>query len=808
MTSILQPSFTGGELSPSLHGRVDLARYLTSLKTCRNFIAQQYGGVINRAGTRFVGEVEDSTYFHRLVPFEFSTVQTYVLVFGHLTLQFVKEDGFIESSPGVIYEVATPYSSNDLRSLSDLDLINWTQSADVLTVVHPDFQPRQISRTGHAAWTVSNFPNVSGPFQEINVDTGTTVYASAATGSVTLTASAALFDAAMIGTPFYIEQKDYGAPWEPGKAVVIGDIRRSDGKYYEALTAASTGSLRPTHEADDWSDGAVNWRFLHPGFGFGTIAAVASSTSATMTAVNRIPDGAVGSGGATYKWAKSAWGGDQGYPSAVTYFQNRQVFGGTTAQPQRNWMSRIGNYTDFGSSQPLVADDAINFPIPGRQVNAVRHLLPLDQLAVLTSGSEWIVAAGQTDVLAPDTISVQAQGYRGCSRIPPVIVGNTALFIQDKGKTIRELAYDFASDGYTGQDLTQLASHLFANHKIVDWCYQQVPFQVVWCVRSDGALLGLTYLKDQQVVGWHRHDTDGEFESVACISEGGEDVLYCIIKRTIDGSSKRYVERMNTRTFADPKDWFFVDSGLTYDGRNTGATTITITTATDWTYQQGEFTLTASAALFAADDVGAAEIHFKVGEQVMRLAITGFTSSTIASATANRNLPESLQGVATAEWGMARKLFAGMDHLEGKTCSVLADGSVHPQSIVSSGSLALQYAAVVVHAGLPITADIETLSITAPSGETIIDKKKLITAVRMVVEDTRGIKVGKDADHLFEIKQRANENYDQATASATGILEQHISATWSKGGRVFIRQEDPLPATILSIIPDVSVGGA
>jgi hypothetical protein len=800
MASALQPSLNGGELSPSLHARVDLARYLTSLKTCRNAIAQQYGGVTNRAGMRFIHEVKAPATQHRLIPFEFSTTQTYILEFGNLTMRVYKDGGIVESSPGVPFEVATPYATADLPGL------NWTQSADVLTVVHPSHQPRQISRTAHDAWTVTSFANTNGPFQDINVTTATTVYASAATGSVTLTASAAVFDAGMVGTQFYIEQKDFGEPWEPGKTVAVNDIRRSDGKYYQALTAATTGSLRPTHEADDWSDGGVNWRFLHPGFGYGTITAVGSSTSATMTVASRIPDGAVGAGGATYKWAKAAWGGDQGYPSAVTYFKNRQVFGGTTARPQEVTMSRIANYFDFGYSQPLVADDAIKFPIPGRQVNAVRHLVPLKQLAVLTSGSEWTLS-GENGIIAPDTISIDNQGYRGSAKTPPVVVGNTALFVQDKGRTVRELAFDFASDSYTGQDLTQLASHLFADGTITEWAYQQVPFQVVWCVRSDGTLLGLTYLKEQQVVGWHRHDTDGAFESVACISEGDEDVLYCIVKRTINGTTKRYVERMNTRAFADPKDWFFVDSGLTYDGRNTGATTITITTDTDWTYQQGEFTLTASANTFAAGDVGD-EVHFEIGSVTYRLLITGYTNSLTVSATANRDLPAALQGVATADWGIARKTFTGMDHLEGKTCNVLADGNVHPELTVSSGSLALRYAAVVVHAGLPITADIETLSITVPQGETLLDKKKLITALRLIVEDTRGIRVGPDAGHLVEIKQRASENYDQATGATTGIMETRIPATWSKDGRCFIRQTDPLPFTILAIIPDVTAGGA
>lgn len=831
MTSALQPSFTGGELSPSLYGRVDLARYGTSLKTCRNFIAQQYGGVTNRSGTRFIAEVNESPTRHRLIPFEFSTTQTYVLEFSNLTMRVFKDGGIVESSPGVPFYVATPYVT------ADLPYLNWTQSADVLTIVHPSYQPRQISRTSHTAWTVTEFANVSGPFQDINVDETITVYASGVSGSVTLTASSALFDASMVGTKFYLEQKDFSFvdPWESYTLIAeeagnpLNTRRYSSGKNYICTTdevvlaggvACKTGTVRPVHDKGIASDGArrpepgdiqrigVDWEFTDPGYGYLLITAYTNSTTVTATVISEwdLPVSLSSSPGASYKWAKDAWGGDQGYPSAVTYFQNRQMFAGTTAQPQTSWMSRIGNYTDFGVSRPLVADDAITFPVPGRQVNAVRHLVPLDKLAILTSGSEWILSAGQNDVVAPDTIAVKPQGYRGSSKIPPMIVGNTALFIQDKGKTIRELAFEFTSDTYTGQDLTQLASHLFASHTITEWAYQQVPFQVVWCVRSDGTLLGLTYLKEQQVVGWHRHDTDGEFESVACISEGGEDVLYVVVKRTIEGVTKRYVERMNTRQYSDAADWFFVDSGLSYDGRNTSSVTLTLTTSTDWTYQQGAFTLTASGSTFAAGDVGA-EIHFSVDDQIIRIAITGYTSGTIVTGTANRDIPVAIQGVATTDWSMARSTFSGMDHLEGKECNVLADGNVHPPETVTSGDVTLQYAAAVVHVGLPITAEVETLSLTVQSQETILDKKKLITALRMIVENTRGITVGPDSSHLSEIKQRTTEGYDQATSATTGIMESTIPATWSKNGRVFIQQTDPLPATILTVIPDVTVGG-
>jgi hypothetical protein len=887
-SSVIQNSYAGGEIAPALYGRTDLARYMNSLKTCRNFIAQQYGGAKNRAGFRFVAEVKDSTKETVLLPFAFSTVQTYVLEFGNLYQRIIKNAGvvteptkaitgataanpvaitsaahgyltgeevYISDVVGMtaingrnfkitvltvntyslqdlagnningtayaayvsggtsarIYTVATPYAEADLTTL------NYTQSADVMTVVHPSYYPRQVSRTGHAAWTVSNFANVNGPFQDINVDTGKTVTISAASGAgITVTASAPIFTADMVGTQFYIEQKNFGTPWEPGKAVLVGNIRRSDGKYYQALTAANTGSLRPTHDADIWSDGSVDWDFLHPGFGACTITAFTDSTHVTATAIARLPDEVITT--ATYKWAKSAWGGDQGYPSAVTYHQQRQVFAGTAGAPPTNWTSRVGNYVDFGTSQPLVDDDAITFRIPGRQVNAVRHLLPLDKLAVLTSGSEWVVGAGQTEVVTPSTISTKVQGYRGASKVVPIVVGSTAIFLQDKGKSVYEMGYDYTSDKYTGSDLTIPASHLFSGHAIVSWAYQQVPFQVIWAVRDDGVLLGLTYLKEQQVAGWHRHDTvRGFFESVCVISEDDEDVLHAVIRRTINGRSVRNIERMHTRTIRDIKDAFFVDSGLTYDGRNTSATTMAISGGTTWSYQAETFTLTASAAHFAAGDVGK-EIHIPNDEQVIRLSITAYTSATVVTVSANRDIPAALRGVATTNWAQAASSLSGLWHLEAEILSILADGhvvfngdpadDVAANFTVQNGRIALDRAYSVIHAGLPIEADFETLSINLVNQETLVDKKKLITTVRLLVEESRGIRVGPDENHLTEAKVRALENYDQPVESFTGVIEVRTQAKWDRNGTVFVRQSDPLPLTILASIPDLTSGGA
>lgn len=836
-SSAIQPSFTGGELSPSLYGRVDLARYQTSLRTCRNFISQVYGGADNRPGSKYVAEVKDSSKRVRLIPFAFSTTQTYVLEFGHLYMRVYKDGGQVVyssgGSAGSPVEIVTPWTESELED------IGYTQSADVLTLVHPSHRPRQISRTAHDAWSIDFFDNLNGPFQEVNTDEAKTMYANAASGTVTITTDFDIFDSTYVDSYVYIET----APnitveaWETSKAISQNDLIKANGRVYKATSSNPsgytriTGTLRPTHtEGRAWDgtnnlEGAVyrapgastnsdayvgvEWEYLHSGFGIVEITAVTNARSATATVIKRLPDEAVGSANKTYRWAFEAWGNTQGFPSAVTYYQQRMAFANTPAQPQTVWMSRTSAFPDFGTSNPLVDDDAVTFTIASRQVNAIRHMLALDKLVLLTSGGEWIVAGGDNDIITPSTIATKIQGYRGSSKRPPIAVGNTALYLQDKGAQVRDLGYEYTSDSYTGNDLTVLASHLFEGHQIIEWSYQQQPNSVVWAVRDDGVMLGLTYMREQQVIGWHRHDTDGEVESVCCISEGTEDAVYACVNRTINGATKRYVERMANRYFEDIKDAYFVDCGLTYDGRNTGTTTMTLTTDDDWVYGgESVFTLTASASHFASGDVGS-EIHMTDNDgRILRLLITAYTSATVVTVTINRDVATELRNSATTSWSHARKTFSGLDHLEGKTVAILADGHVAPQQAVDGGEIALGVAATVVHAGLPYESDFETLDLNAGTAETIRDKQKNVPSVSLIVRKSRGIFAGKDVDNLVEYKQRASENYDDPVSTLTDIADIRIPSNWNKSGRIFIRQSDPLPLSILAIIPEVTIGGA
>ncbi|QNQ56173.1 hypothetical protein [Serratia liquefaciens] len=828
-TSLIQPSFAGGEVSPSLYGRVDLEKYQTSLRRCRNFIVRQYGGVENRPGTRYVAPAKYADRKCRLIPFQFNTEQTYVLEVGdHYFRVFMDGAQVVYSSgasAGQPVDVATPWVA------ADIDLLKYTQSADVMTVCHPNYPPMEIQRYAHDDWRTAAVDTKNGPFNTINVDESKTVYASERGGDVTLTASSAIFKEWHVGKLFYAEQKNIDSTprWETDKPVAVGDYCRYSFNFYRCINAGPkgfTGTVAPSHtdgaQWDGWGNADQNgvcWQYIHSGSGALRINSVsadgltANATTITESdGVQELPLAMVGSENATYKWAHYAWNSDAGYPGTVVYFQQRLMFAGSRSQPQTVWASRSGDYKDFGTSNPTVDDDAITYTYAGRQLNQIRHLIDVGSLVALTSGGEYKVNGNQQGTLTPSAFQFASQGQNGASHVQPIAISNIALFIQQKGGAVRDLAYSFDVDGFQGSDLTILANHFFTGFQITDWAFSITPMSIVWCARNDGALLGLTYMRDQQVAAWHLHPGAGRYESLCSIAEDTEDALYCVVERTINGQQRRYIERMQTRLYTDMDDAFFVDSGLTYDGRNRDASkTMTLTGGSgDWPYDE-EMTLTvAGASYFVSGDVGS-EIHIPYSEdgenKVQKLIIRAVTNGNQAKVTSIRNIPEQFRGVPIRNWSMARVTFTGLDHLEGQSVSILSDANVEPQKVVTGGSITLEKAGSVVHAGLPIAAVIETLDVNLNGNETLLDKKKLFTKASLLVNESRGVFAATPGCEFYEYAQRDDEFYDEPVDPKTGTIELQLDANWGKNGRLIVKQDDPLPMTILAVIPRVTVGG-
>lgn len=514
-------------------------------------------------------------------------------------------------------------------------------------------------------------------------------------------------------------------------------------------------------------------------------------------------------------WALGAWSEDQGYPSIVTYWQDRLVYAASRERPQTVWGSKNGNYIDFGVSVPSVDDDAVDFTMNARQINAIVDLIPLDRLIALTSAGAWIVTDGQNQVLTPSTVGFKPQSYHGAKAMRTVIVGDEAIFVHIGGRKLRTLSYKFDSDKFKGINISILSNHLLKKRRtVVDMDYADEPHTLLNVIRSDGHLLQLTYDVEQEINGWTHSDTRGSFKRVCSIPEDGDSAIYFKVRRTINGETKQFIERLADREIEDVRDGVFLDCSQTFDGRGDGEVALTLNGSSF--EADAELTCAASAATFDASRPPD-EVELAISEEDedgiehtyrVRCEFVSFSSTSIITVRAITDVPEQLQGVATTDWGQAYDTFTGADHLEGETVSILADGSEEDEQLIAGGAFTLVRPAVVVHVGLPFRSDIELLDVTVPGAESVRNIAKAIPHMSLLVLDSRGFKVGPDATHLDEIPDRDDEDYgDPTRLLGDDPVEVQLSTKWNKSGRALIRQDAPLPLTLLGVIPDVNFGG-
>jgi hypothetical protein len=496
------------------------------------------------------------------------------------------------------------------------------------------------------------------------------------------------------------------------------------------------------------------------------------------------------------------------YPRSVSYFEQRRIFAGTNNAPQTIWMTRSGTESDLSYSLPVKDSDRISIRVAARELNTINHIVPLTQLLLMTSSAEWRVSPINSDALTPTTISVRPQSYIGANDVQPEIVNNTVVYCAARGGHVRELGYSWQSSGFITGDLSIRAAHLFDDLTLVDMCYSKSPQPILWFVSSNGNLLSLTYMPEQQIGAWAQHDTLGLYESCTAVAEGNEDRVYVVVKRTINGNSVRYIERMASRQITTLENSFFVDSGLTYDGTNTTATTVTVSGGTTWG-PSDVLTITSSTPTFAfpaTTDVNDAIVLTDSAGNKYRLRIIGTSSTTVATARVDVTLPVALRNTATTVWAFARDSVSGLGHLEGATVSILADGAVQPQETVSSGSVTLDRAAVLIHVGLPYESDLQTLPAVMSIDGYGQGRYKNVNKAYLRVFKSSGIFVGPTADRLVEAKQRTTEPYGTPPSLKSDEIDVDLKPAWRAGGQVYIRQADPLPLTVVGLTLEVALG--
>lgn len=739
MQHTIQRSFASGEIAPALAARADNVKYTTGLRTCRNFIVRREGGVMNRPGLRYIATCKNNSDDLWLLRYEHPEDGKSILIeAGGGYLRFYKNGGRILVSAVPAYSGATAYVIGDIVLSGGVNYwckaattgnappnaafwypmpagnileiphpflthqFNWVQSGSVITMTHADIAPQELIYGSDTNWVlrpIVTTPTISPP----TVLAGVAGAAGARTFRYIVTAAAV---------------ETYEESDRSNTAVVAA---AADPTTAAPITLSWTIPAQPAAEY---------YVYLDP-YGNGVFGFIGTASTNAFNDTGFVPDFNV-----SPPIIRTLFNATNLYPHLAAYYQQRRFFAQSNLVADGIWGSRVGFHSNFGISSPLQDDDAITFRLVGNKHNTVRAMLGLKALNVLTTAGEWTVGQPK-QALTPSNIPTDQETYLGAHDKKPVAIGNGILYIQARGSIVNEIKFDLQVEGLGGRDLTVFANHLFEGYTLNRIDYAQTPLSTVWAPRGDGTLLGLTYVPEQDVWGWHRHDTGaaGEFEDVCVVPELGGDTPYFIVKRTIGGATVKYIEKLEKRQIRDgffDTDAFFVDSGLSYSG---------------------------------------------------------------AAAT----------------------VFSGLTHLVGQVVAVLGDGDVvfngDPASasaatftVSAGGTITLPTAKSKVHIGLPIRfAEIETLDLDVASAVVVRGKAKRVGAVNLLIEKSgRTFLAGPREADLVQMELQA---YDDVADAFTGQVSINLTSDFTDYGRVLIRQPDPLPLTILGILPMLELGG-
>lgn len=778
ITPAVQFSFAGGELSNALWSRQDLQKYDIGARILRNCVVHAHGGASNRPGLAFLDYAFTDNARSRLQAFEASSLDTYQLEFSNFTFRIFRNGGLIvypagHEYAGQVVVIESPYA---IEHIADL---KFTQSNDVMTITHEAYQARELIRYDHHdwRWTVISYDATILTPQNLE---------GAASGSN--------------GDPFIAEALAY-------KVTAI-NAAGEESLPTDPVTVSQDLNYRGNTVELEWDavTGAIQY-CVYKGTN-GIFGLIGTPPAPAFTDANISPD---------YSDSppehNNPFVGTNNQPRVSEFHEQRRIFAGTRDRPQTIWGSKSGDYKNFSKSTPARDNDAIEFTIASRKAQGIRHLVAMEDLIVFTQSAEWRVRGKGGDILSPSSIDPKPQSFYGASAVTPLVVGTSILFVQEKGSVVRDLTFSLEASRYLSNDLTILARHLFTGRTVVRWAYQQIPDSIVWVVLSDGSLVSLTYVREQQVWAWSRHDTAGYFEDVSVSSEGGEDAVYCVVRRKINGAWVRTIERMASRSFGDIEDAFFVDCGLVYDfpmeimtiAKGTGSTPA-LFTITAHGLEEGDVVELRNVYGTRNGSSILAEGQFLVGPS---------PGDSSFSLTWPDGEPLMLSDWTEFEPGGQVRVcvthVAGFDHLEGERVVVLADGYVvggddGEPLYVTDGVVALGGLYARAQVGLPYRSHVKSLDIEQNPAETG-GRQRVLAKITVNVDRTRGIKVGASERTAREPKVRAEEGYYDPVNLSTGKIVCTPESDWGAEVSIDIIQDYPLPMTVIGLVPGIVYGG-
>jgi hypothetical protein len=523
----------------------------------------------------------------------------------------------------------------------------------------------------------------------------------------------------------------------------------------------------------------------------------------------------------TTDWRLASFNVNHGYPEMGIINEQRLMLGRNASEPQTIWPSKTGNFEDFDFSTPIVDTDSFSFNPPTPQINGIIWLLLQNGLNVGTAGELWKVFAASGGVITPTDVNIKIDSVVGSLDLKPLAIGNSIILTPRGKEEVTELTSSFETSGYIKRDLSVLASHLFKDRRIIRWAYAREPDSVIWCILDNGKLLGITYFKEYDIWAWHEHTTPlGEgFKDIAVIPNSSDDNIddvYFIINRAVNGATPNYyIEQLNRRITSQeaafglqasgsPHDYKFLDSALTFD------IPVTITNAT----QADPVVITATAHGFSDGDfVKIQNVKGMTEINNIKYKVANKAANTFELNDKNDNDIDGTGFTAYLTGGEVRKMeltLSNLDHLEGETVSVLADGRVEENLVVSSGSVTLKQVTSFAHIGIPYVSIIETpdIEILAETGSTQ-GRNKAITKADVYFKDTRSAEIASsnESDVYREITFWNESGGENPPDLFTGSKEITLSAKYRKTDRILIRNTKPLPIEVKRIIPDADYSG-
>lgn len=752
MPETIQRSFTGGELSPELQSRADIGKYTTGLAKCDNFIIKSQGSVVTRPGFQYLHSITTDSTIVKMVPFEYSSDDTFMLVFNYGNMYVMKNGS-------LVFTLASSWFASYY-----LSTMTTTQAGNILFIssgkVGQFKTIKRLIRVADNDWQLEDFyeaipdkPVVLGStaggagagdhdkkyyykctwVNEFGIESEVSDVHSITTKSLSTTAYISVSMETPAGTTS--DQLDHFRLYKStdGDESVFGLI----GEVYEDKTGGTpSGSFRDYNYAPD------NTQSANTG---STLADLSSLSSSLITP----------------------------HAHAMAFYQQRFVMGNLLSNinnesfPFSMMTSQIDKYNRFEYHTPSRDDDAISVNIASRKIDEIRHIIDMDGLLVLTAGAIHRITDGQDEVLTPTTAGARVISYSGSSTTSPVVLNDSIIYVQDKGSTLRDFSPVRGQGITSGVDLSIMAEHLFRNHNIVSIAYAEEPYSIVWCLRDDGVLLGLTYQKEHQVWAWHQHHYANNYEvlGIQTVKEGDRDSVYAVIRKSRD--STLHIERMAERIADNPPP---------YPEKSTEENTPDILVYANY------------AKMFTSMD---SHKYFQVPApfQPGDLVVSGFDHL------------EGLEVVVVHSVGVV---------IKGLT--VTGGQITIPEELYQSFEYYGEYVQGIV--GLPYTCTLETLALDSASmQETLKTKEMSVSEVTIETLNSRGGSIG-SLDYTGElvgdmqdIKPRSDsDGYDGIRLKS---FKQHVrlSDGWDNGGKVRIQQTEPLPLTITSIIPELDISG-